>query len=248
MLVFMISFTAAMNALSTEESLEQWLKAHTGQFCHVVPLSETDTILALDFTAGNKQLHQAIVSKTDLFATYINQTLQAANARYGIGGYGEHRTIYSRSAVFDADGDNEPRRLHLGTDIWGAADTPVFAPLAGTVHSVAFNNAFGDYGATIILQHNTAACSFYTLYGHLNKACLQPLQKAQPIQAGAQIGAFGEPHENGHWPPHLHFQIIKNLQGYVGDYPGVCRYSQRETYLQNCPDPDLILDLNRFVQ
>jgi hypothetical protein len=32
-----------------------------------------------------------------------------------------------------------------------------------------------------------------------------------------------------------------------GDYPGVCKYSEREKYLENCPDPDLILQMNRYI-
>ncbi|RYZ44700.1 MAG: peptidase M23, partial [Chitinophagaceae bacterium] len=45
------------------------------------------------------------------------------------------------------------------------------------------------------------------------------------------------------WPPHLHFQIIKDMHGWKGDYPGVCRFSEKEAYLQNCPDADLILQM-----
>ena len=172
--------------------------------------------------------------------------MREANATYGIGGYAEHRTIYSRSTVFDTGG--EPRRLHLGTDVWGTAGTPVFAPLAGTVHSFAFNDAFGDYGATIILQHQLNTVLFHTLYGHLNLASLQHLKEGQAIAQGQQLAALGEPHENGHWPPHLHFQIVNDMQGYKGDYPGVCRFSERAAFLDNCPNPDLILNLNRFIQ
>jgi len=33
-----------------------------------------------------------------------------------------------------------------------------------------------------------------------------------------------------------------------GDYPGVCKYSEQAKYLQNCPDPDLILQMNRWLK
>ncbi len=71
----------------------------------------------------------------------------------------------------------EPRRLHLGLDIWGKAGTEIYAPMAGTVHSFAFNNNFGDYGATIILKHELEDFSFYTLYGHLSLADLNTLKE-----------------------------------------------------------------------
>jgi murein DD-endopeptidase MepM/ murein hydrolase activator NlpD len=100
------------------------------------------------------------------------------------------------------------------------------------VHSFAFNNAFGDYGATIILSHQLQDVSFYTLYGHLSLASIKNLQEGVHIQKGDVFAEFGIPQENGNWPPHLHFQLIKDLQGMKGDYPGVCRFSEKEIYLR----------------
>lgn len=222
------------------------LQQHNISTAPVVPLQQHDKIIPLDFTHNNQQLTDVILNNTTLFSHYINQKLQEAGATYGIGGYNEHRTIYKRSHVFD--GSEEPRRLHLGTDIWGPAGTPVYAPLEGTVHSFAFNGAYGDYGATIILQHTLNSLVFYTLYGHLNAASLHPLTTGMAITKGQCIAAFGVPEENGFWPPHLHFQIIINMEGNKGDYPGVCPYSQREKYLANCPDPDVLLQLNHLVK
>lgn len=218
------------------------------QYQPVVPFdTENDKLLLLDFTKRNTELTAEILNNTDLYTTYINRKLSEAGARYGIGGYGEHRTIYSRSRVFDAANGEEPRRLHLGTDIWGAPYTKVMAPLDGIVHSFAFNNNFGDYGATIILTHQLEGFSFHTLYGHLSLNSIKNLQEGQTVKGGDVIADFGIPFENGHWPPHLHFQVIIDMQGYKGDYPGVCRYSEREQYLQNCPDPEIFLQLNAFA-
>jgi len=61
------------------------------------------------------------------------------------------------------------------------------------------------------------------------------------------IAHFGEPNENGHWPPHLHFQIILDMELKQGDYPGVCKYSERQKYLANCPDPDFILQMRKWI-
>jgi hypothetical protein len=54
--------------------------------------------------------------------------------------------------------------------------------------------------------------------------------------------------ENARWPPHLHFQIVIDMEipiaiGKKGDYPGVCKLSEKEKYLNNCLDPDLILQM-----
>jgi len=41
--------------------------------------------------------------------------------------------------------------------------------------------------------------------------------------------------------------VILDIGMYAGDYPGVCKYSEKEQYLKNCPDPDLILQMNRYI-
>lgn len=218
-------------------------------FHHIVPFnSEKDKLVSLDFTAANEELVPGILNDTLQFSQWVNTKLKKNNARYGIGGYAEHRTVYSASKVFDGNSDGEePRRLHLGTDIWGKPNTPVIAPLEGIVHSFAFNNRFGDYGATIILSHNLQGFSFFTLYGHLSLNSIKNLQQGQRITAGEIFAEFGIPVENGQWPPHLHFQIILDIGDYTGDYPGVCRYSEKEKYLANSPDADLILRLNQHL-
>jgi len=211
----------------------------------VVPYnSMTDKLLLLDFTEANKALTTEIVEDIGLFSAYVSKQLADAGAVYGIGGYNENRTVYSRSKVFDAPGPGEePRRLHLGIDIWGAAGTAVFAPLDGTVHSFAFNDQYGDYGSTIILYHEWNDVSFHSLYGHLSVKDIEGLTEGKKIKAGELIAHFGNPEENGHWPPHLHFQLIMDMEGRKGDYPGVCKFSERENYLLNCPDPDMILGM-----
>jgi peptidoglycan LD-endopeptidase LytH len=230
--------------------LKDILKKHQPDFSPVVEFHpQTDSLLLLDFTSNNTTLTPALLENTENFSQYIEQQLKTTGARYGIGGYGEDRTVYSRSKVFDApvNGD-EPRRLHLGMDIWGKPNTAVRAPLGGIVHSFAFNNNFGDYGATIILSHQLELKTFYTLYGHLSLNDLKNLEEGQTIHKGETFAEFGLPFENGHWPPHLHFQIIIDMENYRGDYPGVCKVSEKEKYFSNCPDPDLVLQMNQYLK
>lgn len=398
------------------KNIEQLLKKHVNEFHAVVPFEKDDKLLLLDFTEKNIELNSEILENTNLFIKYINSKLEVTGARYGIGGYGEHRMIYSRSKIFgpspvttltaqdsakassrwegneglsmaeeetirykyadpsfysllkeislkyrtnpteaedvlwsllkskqlegykfrrhciidrfitdfvclnlnliiEIDGlihqlpgnklsdhqrtgvlnhlgfevirlsneevltrtdqvlnqilialENqknkkdlsdlgspgggpgaEPRRLHLGIDIWGKPYTKVMAPLDGIVHSFAFNNAFGDYGATIVLTHNLEGQTFHTLYGHLSLNSIKNIHGGDRIKKGDVFAEFGIPFENGQWPPHLHFQLIIDMQGMKGDYTGVCKISERETYLANCPDPDLILQMMKYV-
>lgn len=209
---------------------------------------QREKILAMDFTEHNKALTTEIIEDTASFCDYINHTLKSGNALYGIGGYNEHRTVYARSRVFDGIVEEEARCIHLGVDIWGDAGTEISAPLDATVHSFAFNDAYGDYGATIILSHQIAGAEFYSLYGHLALKDLDNLTVGKFIHAGEVFAHFGMPAENGQWPPHLHFQLILDMESKKGDYPGVCSLPDRQKYLNNCPDPDALLNLVQWAK
>lgn len=223
------------------KTFEQIIKSNASLIKKVVDFDASiDKLLPLDFTVSNTELTDEILDHTDVFSAWVNQKLKTNNAIYGIGGYNEHRTIYSRSAHFDTA--EEPRRLHLGVDIWAPAETPVYNFFDATVHSFANNNNFGDYGATIILAYEIEGFKFNALYGHLSLASLNDLEEGKFIPAGKSFATLGVKEENGNWPPHLHFQIIEDMGGLKGDFPGVCKFSERDKYLANCPNPNLVLD------
>lgn len=202
---------------------------------------EIDIMAEINLSPDNPELTPNVVADTATFSKFIDQKLQENNSRYLVGGYGERREIYRRSTLFDdnvgAPQKDEPRNIHLGVDIWAAAGTPVYLPLEGNIHSFAYNGAFGDYGATIIVEHEFYGNHFFTLYGHLSKQDLIGIQPGEHVEKGSVIGHFGKPEDNGDWPPHLHFQVIRNIGDMKGDYPGVCKTSEKESYLENCPDP-----------
>ena len=228
-------------------SIQAVLQAHGQDFHPVVPFDPVnDRLYPFDFTSGNKDLRADEIADTESFAVWIKETLRQHGARYGIGGYGEHRTLYARSKHFDAG--EEPRRLHLGVDIWGPAGTKVMAPLDGVVHSFGFNNNDSDYGATLILTHNIDDIGFHILYGHLSLKSLKNLYEGQHISKGEVIAEFGMRFENGNWPPHLHLQMILDMERWKGDYPGVCKFSEKEQWLENCPDPDMILRMMQYAR
>jgi murein DD-endopeptidase MepM/ murein hydrolase activator NlpD len=162
------------------------------------------------------------------------------------GGYNEDRTGYT-SSLF-APGGEEPRTVHIGLDVFAPAGTEVFAPLAGHIHSFADNARFEDYGPTIILTHEPEpGVIFHTLYGHLSRESLEGLAEGAPVDAGQRIATLGDRTVNGGWPPHLHFQITLDMLGLKGDFPGVCRRSERERWLALCPDPAPLLGLRTMT-
>jgi murein DD-endopeptidase MepM/ murein hydrolase activator NlpD len=226
--------------MNATDKLAAYLKNHHTSVGKVIDFNaQTERLYQFDFTAANPELTTDMVSNTGLFSEWINKKLSENNARYGIGGYMEHRTVYARSAHFDAEG--EPRRLHLGVDIWSPVGTPVYSPFPATIHSFHDNNNFGDYGPTIILINHLVGFDLYSLYGHLSRKSLEGLFVGKPIAANEQIGELGNESENGQWPPHLHYQLMLDIGDSRGDYPGVGQYSLKEEYLKNVPDPGLIL-------
>ncbi len=197
----------------------------------------------LDFTAGNIGLLTRDLSETIDFSNFVFDEMLSGSAFNGIGGYGEDRVIYRHRKHFTSDNE-KPRSIHLGVDIWAEAGTPLYAPTDATVHSFAFNDHYGDYGPTIILAHELGPITFFTLYGHLSLNSLEGLFEGKSIAAGERFAAIGPYPENGDWPPHLHFQLIRDIGNHKGDFPGVCNAADRDYYLDLCPDPELILRIS----
>lgn len=198
--------------------------------------------LHLDLSESNPELQGFDPADTPAFSAWLDTQRRAQGADYAIGGYGENRGLYRLSPHFNGD-LGEPRTLHLGVDLWIASGTAVHCVLAGTVHSTRDNAVFGDYGPTVILQHEFEGQRFHTLYGHLARATLERTRPGQRLEAGELLGWLGTPEENLGWPPHLHFQVIADLGGRVGDYPGVCKPSEAAYWLGLSPDPNLLLRL-----
>jgi 4-aminobutyrate aminotransferase-like enzyme len=146
-----------------------------------------------------------------------------------IGRYNEARLFYTEPMF-------EGRTIHLGLDIFAGPGTPIFAPLDGTVYAVANNTKRLDYGPVTILQHE----GFFTLYGHLADT---PLAVGTRVTAGQEIARIGARPGNGDWPPHLHFQIIRDLLDLGCDFPGVAAAGQREVFTALSPDPASFLQI-----
>ncbi|HSJ67858.1 MAG TPA: peptidoglycan DD-metalloendopeptidase family protein [Anditalea sp.] len=191
----------------------------------------------LDFTEGNMELSQVDLKNHQIFQNFVDQ--QMKGKKFGIGGYMENRQIYRRSEVF-ASGETY-RNIHLGIDIWGPAGSPVYAPLGGTIHSFKDNAGFGNYGPTIILEHNLQGQIFYSLYGHLCLSDLCDLYEGREFAKGELLCHLGAHEENGHWPPHLHFQLMADMKDLKGDFPGVSSSIDAAYYKTICPDPNLLI-------
>lgn len=223
------------------DSLENILRSCKGSFSSIFafPIDSRD-IFVFDFTETNNELSR-LFSSPRLLGEYIKNKLSNSGQPVGIGRYNEDRTIYNHSSLFGSK-----RTIHLGMDLILPSRTKVFSPLGGTVHSFQDNKGIGDYGPTIILQHQLQGVIFYTLYGHLNRESLLNVFEGQRILQGEEIGEIGEFEVNGNWFEHLHFQIIADVGNRRGDFPGVCSHEDSQHYLNVCPDPNLILGIKKL--
>ena len=156
-------------------------------------------------------------------------------------GYLEQRSFYNTKAYERQTPEGiEYRNIHLGTDFWVPAQTPVHTPYDGRVVISHDNNFHKDYGPTLILEHRVGQSRFYTLYGHLSRASLELSRVNKIILQGDRIGFIGDASENGNWLPHLHFQLITELLNETENYNGVAFPSEIELWKERCPDPNLI--------
>ena len=210
-------------------------------FFSIISNSERGDYIPLDLSIESGYLSDPVLKDPLLMERYINQFLKSKQKIIAFGGYIEKRALYERSDHFKSI-DNQ-RNIHLGVDFWCEEESEVLCPLEGKIHGFKNNNNFGDYGPTIIIEHTTETTTFYTLYGHLSSNSIEGIVVGDSVKKGGAIAKIGGLNENGNYAPHLHFQVILDIQDYEGDYPGVCSDSELAFYRENCPDPKNFLGL-----
>lgn len=224
-------------------TLQEILQSHSQ--VHVIdPAIGEDDFVAIDLSEANEEISVELTADAAGFSKYMADYLERNGAKAAFGGYNERRVLYQRSVFFQSDFGPD-RDVHIALDIWTDEGTSVHAALDGVVHGFDYNAGAGNYGPTIILKHLVNNCEFHTLYGHLSLEDIEDMEVGHEFKKGEIIGHLGNFGVNGDYPPHLHFQIIKDIGMSFGDYPGVCSREECELYLKNCPDPNLLLKLKQ---
>lgn len=232
------------SALPNSSAVKDWLAANRGNFA---PILDKDlrraakTVFRL--TGEDPNLKPDVMNgDVDVFQGALDEICRENDAVIGIGLYAEDRVVYTGDGFSSDLITGQRRTVHLGFDIFDAVGTSIHAPLDGIVESITENAVLKDYGPTIILRHGGGRePQFYTLYGHLSRRTLSHLKMGQEVRRGDLIGWLGSPEENVGWPPHLHFQIMCDLLGHEGNFPGVCESGLKDVWKQISPDPNLIL-------
>lgn len=223
-------------------SFVDWALSQEVSLQSLFPTLEKTEVLPLDLSISSLWLgHSEDFNNLDWFDYQLASLQKVHPEKLIAGGYLEARPLYT-AATYDKIGNEGPenRCMHLGTDFWVQASTPVHAIYGGEVVVAVQEKGDKKYGGLIILKHHKEGIVFYSLYGHLSAASVNKLTPGGWINQGDRIGEVGCATENGNWSPHLHFQLLLSLLGYTNDFPGVAYVKEKETWQSICPDPNLL--------
>lgn len=208
------------------------------------------------------QFHPVIAFPQDYEVYDFTQGYDANRVRkslYGVGRYAEKRPGMYTSELFSANESVQAsghssgsfsapssgpqkatRDIHMGVDLAAPLGTEVRAFYEGKIFETAIHSAEGDYGGTVITEHDLGGQKLWALYGHLSHKSVSQRQSGELVSAGDVLGWLGDKTENGGWNPHLHFQL--SWQRPVNcDLPGAV---SEEDFARACtlyPDPRLVL-------
>ena len=195
-------------------------------FAPLVPSLSSAPYLVRDFTKGLEGL----------------PTLAEAGYVHDVGRYNERRRAMYTSDLF---GSADPwadtvRDIHIGVDVGGSVGTELHCVTDCKIHAVGYNPAALDYGNVIVTEQTLNGVRVWMLYGHLSAKSIEGKKPGDSIARGSVIGWIGDKHENGGWPPHVHFQLSLDEPA-THDMPGVVSREQHEEALRRYPDPRMVL-------
>ena len=197
-------------------------------FAPLVPSLQSGSYIVRDFTSGLAEL----------------PALEDTGYPHDVGRYNERRrSMYTSELFGSADPwaeSKDVRDIHVGIDVGGEVGTAVHSIADCTVHSCGYNAAELDYGHVVVTEQELNGRMVWALYGHLNKASSTNRRRGDRIARGDVVGWIGDRHENGGWPPHVHFQLSL-VEPKTHDLPGVVTSEQHAQALQMYPDPRMVL-------
>ena len=126
----------------------------------------SDDYAPIDLQLNISKLYALGPVTIDTMDLYVSNIRHQSNSYLLYGGYLEQRGIYTSVHFLD-----DSRNIHLGLDIWAAAETSLYAIDDMVVHSMQYNSQPLDYGYTLIFYMPDS--DQYILLGHLSKGSIQ---------------------------------------------------------------------------
>ena len=217
----------------------RWLERNAHDFAFVLN-RDPARVTRIDLSVASPDAAHLATLEDAGFDRWCEDVIARAGVDFAMGPYGEERGIYKGEAFAMAEGR---RSTHIGIDLFAPAGEQVRAPFAGKVAFLHDDAVPYGFGPTVLLEHDAGGVTFWTLYGHLERSSWALLLPGQAIAKGQPFAAFGARHENGNWPPHLHFQIVTDHLGLEGRMHGVGLARDWQIWREIAPDPSVILGL-----
>ncbi|MCP4023907.1 MAG: peptidoglycan DD-metalloendopeptidase family protein [Desulfobacteraceae bacterium] len=189
--------------------------------------------LVLDLSVHSTLFEAIDVRDQKAFQNLLDEQMKDRYT-WGVSSYLENREIVLSQCPQMVE---EQRFYHLGLDIIVPLGTLLHAPLDATVAESGYEAGEGNYGAHVLLKHESQYFeTFYSFYGHLSRQSLPSI--GCEFKAGESFARIGDFHENGNWFYHTHLQVItqKGLdQGYISK--GYCAAKDLAVMDLYCPSP-----------
>lgn len=155
------------------------------------------------------------------------------------GGWMEDRSIVWSDTYLRETGNF----LHLADDFNVPAGTMVFCVADGPiVHMGTDSPLKGGWGGHIVQKIQFHGKPHALIYCHLG--FMQPRDTPCDISKGDFIGLVGNKSENGGWGPHLHLQLVADIDDVTDwahfmdkEIDGYGKVSDIEYWAKRCPDP-----------
>ncbi len=217
--------------------LRSVLASRRGRFQPVIPFNlAAGGMVVFDFTKSSPDFAQIDINDVSGFSERLFARVSEAELPVGVGRYNEDRVLYRHSPLFD--GESESRSVHLGIDLFVMDGTEVMTPLPAHVHSVADNTGLGNYGPTVILEHELDGIRFWTLYGHLGRHSVVRLEMGQTLEAGEEFAVVGDLTENGELAAAPPLPDHGRSPGPLGRFPRGRRAVRGRTLARDLPRPE----------
>lgn len=231
-------YSIGEDAIPDSDLYDAFIRESRG-FSAILPEMNNENSFYFQLSVGVEELaRDSAFATAEKFSETLEKLLINSGKKYGVGGYMEVRPFYNTESYKKKTWiGNRWRTMHLGVDLWCEAGTLVYAPVPCEVFSVYDNNIPGDYGPTVILKMTGIDYDLYFLYGHMSRETLRELEKGKVLKAGEKVGTIGTAMENGGWPPHLHFQVIRSIFHNTHNFNGLCDPQYSDFWKQVCPSP-----------
>ncbi|MCH8908261.1 MAG: phosphotransferase, partial [Candidatus Heimdallarchaeota archaeon] len=218
------------------QNLYQFILRESSNWHPVFGITITDdNSMIIDLSLSSSKFTMNELQSPEDQAKFLPNELMKNGKEFGIGKFGEIRPVYYTEA-FEVHNSTEFRETHLGIDIFTIHERDIYAPLDGEIVSITTNSGPYEYGGLLITKHKVANGQFYLLFGHLDPESLENYQLEDDFEKGSPLATLAKFDDNGHWPVHLHIQVIFEASD-VASFPGVVTNKLFHFWKLISPDP-----------